>query len=243
MPTPFTHLEIAQRLLQDARLPAAIHAERGAFLLGNIAADARVHSGAARDSTHFYQYRVGIPEHPWRVMVQQYPALAHPQDPTHRVFVAGYVAHLAVDEIWSLELVGPHFARREWGGDLNHRFFMLQVLLIAMDERDFLRLDSWQGTCLESAAPRQWLPFITDSDLRHWQEFIAEQLQPGGSSKTLAILGERIGKTPAQLREMVDSAAYMQRALWQHIPKSLLDEVEAHLYTHALEQLIVYWNG
>ena len=60
MPTPFTHLEIAQRLLQDERIPMDIRGiltqEKPAFLLGSVAADGRVDLGSARQDTHFYRY-------------------------------------------------------------------------------------------------------------------------------------------------------------------------------------------
>jgi hypothetical protein len=244
MPTPFTHLEIAQRLLRDDAVPADIRAmlwsERGAFLLGNIAADARVGSGAPRDSTHFYQYRKGISEHPWRLMVQQDPALMTPANAAHRAFTAGYVAHLSVDEIWSLQMVGPHFARREWGNGLHSRFYMLHILLIYMDERDFPRIEPWQAGRLIHAVPNHWLSFLPDDDLHHWQAFIHEQIKPNGTSQTLTVLGERIGKRPEELQAFIDSPQQMQDQLWDNIPQSLLAEVEGGMYIHAREQMVTY---
>ena len=244
MPTPFTHLEIAQRLLRDEiiapEIRALLEAERGAFLLGNIAADARVNSGVEREITHFYNYRVGIPEPPWCVMVKRYPQLLAPIDSAHRAFMAGYVAHLSVDEIWSLRLVGPHFGRGEWGDGLKHRFCILQMLLIHLDERDFRRIESWQADQLGSVAPRQWLPFLPDDDLRDWQHFIGKQTRPGGKSRTLKVLGERIGMRPKECRAFIDSPQQMQTGLWDYVPPLVVAEVETSMYNHAREQMIAY---
>ncbi len=243
MPTPFTHLEIAQRLLVDEAIPAVyrdcLRAECGAFLLGNIAADARVGNGAPRGVTHFYDYGRPIVDHPWRVMTQRNPGLMQPHDAAHRAFVAGYVAHLSIDEAWSRNMVGPHFYGRDWA-DNAFRYYMLHIILIHMDERDLLRLDDWHAPNLAQAAPRDWLPFISDDDLKAWQRLIHDQIKPGGSSRTLDIFGGRIGKTARELRAFLDSPQQMQAGLWQHIAPELLAQTEVTMYQHARQQLVVY---
>lgn len=245
MPTPFTHLEIAQRLLHDAAIPQAIrrllHAETGAFLLGNVAADARVGSGAPRDHTHFYMYGQDIVEHPWRVMMRANPSLMQPHNPAHRAFIAGYVAHLTVDETWSVQMVAPHFVGREWG-DRVLRFYMLHIILIYMDERDLALIENWQAEALCSAQPESWLPFASDDDLRAWQNLIYQQIKADGASLTLEILGERISKTPGEMRAFLDSRQQMQSHLWDHIPMTILAQVEAAMYAAARDQLITYFE-
>lgn len=245
MPTPFTHLEIAQRLLCDEEIPQAtrdlLMRERGAFLLGSIAADARVGSGAPRDRTHFYAYGQNIVEHPWRVMIQKNPALMLPKTDAHRAFIAGYVAHLSVDESWSMNMVGPHFVERDWG-DRAFRFYMLHIILIYMDERDLAHLEGWQAESLHAAHPQTWLDFMTDADLAHWRDLIYWQIAPSGQSQTLLIFGNRIGKTPDDLRAFLDSPDEMQSGLWTHIPRATLAEVEAKMYVHARTQMMKFFE-
>jgi hypothetical protein len=244
MPTPFTHLEAAQRLLQDEQIPHevrdALQAECPAFLLGNIAADARTESGIKREDTHFYSYDKGITEHPWRVMMQTYPSLETAHSPAQRAFLAGYVAHLSMDEWWSLHMLGPHFGSREWA-PRPQRFLMLHIILIYMDERDYDKLQPWQQATLEAAEPNNWTPFMSDTILCDWRDFIGRQVKPG-RSETLEVLGSRVNLKPADLRAILDDPERMHRDLWQHIPLSLLAEVEADMYRHAREQLMVYWS-
>lgn len=243
MPTPFTHLEIAQRLLTDDALPPhtrdLLQAERPAFMLGSIAADARVGSGAPREHTHFYQYGFEIVTPPWRVMIERNRSLLRPQDAAHRAFVAGYVGHLAVDETWSKEMTGPHFVGREWG-DRAFRFYMLHIILIYMDERDLAQLAPWQPASLQAAQPGAWLPFMSDEDLRRWQTLIYDQIKPDGTSQTLAIFGGRISKSPEELRAFLDSPEQMHTGLWENIAPSLLAEVETAMYRYAREQILHY---
>lgn len=244
MPTPFTHLETAQRMLVDERIPANIRSvlnlQLPAFLLGNIAADARTNGDLTRESTHFYSYDRGITEHPWRVMLRQNPGLYHPTSPAHRAFVAGYVAHLTIDEIWSLEMLGPHFANHDWGSNA-FRFLMLHVLLITMDERDYKALQAWQSASLASAIPSHWLPFMNDAILTDWRDFISGQIPPAGDSQTLEVLGKRINRQPAELRAILDSPK-TQADLWANIPPDAFATVESSMYKKACEELCMYWD-
>jgi hypothetical protein len=246
MPTPFSHLAVAQRLLRDEAVSRShrrlLQEETGAFLLGSVAADARVGAGVPRENTHFYSYAQDIVVSPWRVMLQQHPALWKPHSPAHRAFVAGYVGHLAMDEIWSIEMVSPHFVEREWGGR-GFRFLMLHIILIYMDERDLALLEPWQPESLKTAAPFNWLTFISDHDLRAWQALIYDQIKPDGKSRTLEIFGDRILKSPAELRAILDSDVKMQSGLWDNIPKTVLTEVEAHMYDYARASLSEYFDA
>lgn len=247
MPTPFTHLRIAQQLLGDEALDAhhrdALSSdrdgERGAFLLGSVAADARVGAGIPRDRTHFYAYGQDIVEHPWQVMLRLNPGLRRPHDAAHRAFIAGYVAHLAVDEYWSRHMVAPHFVAREWG-DRATRFLMLHIILIVMDERDLQLLQPWQPETLKSARPARWLPFMSDYDLGLWQKMIYEQIRLGGQSETLTIFGARINRTPAEMRAILDSPATLQANLWDNISQAVMADVEEGMYAFAREQMRIY---
>ncbi len=73
------HMAFAERVIADEALPpdarAASDAHWGAFLLGNIAPDARVSSGIRRADTHFFEYTPMIAMPPITAMLAQYPAL------------------------------------------------------------------------------------------------------------------------------------------------------------------------
>jgi len=245
MPTPFTHLETAQRLLDDPYLTSAtrdlLNSERSAFLLGSIAADARVESGASRDTTHFYAYDQPITEHPWRIMVRQYPALREADDAGKRAFLAGYVAHLSIDEYWTLNMVRPYFVKREWNTPSREfRFLMLHIILSYMDARDLRLLRPWQHDCLCAAQPDGWLPFMSDTILIGWRDFIGRQIGADGSSQTLALFGYRIGRKPEELQAILDSPEQMQHGLWDNVPREDLARIESEMYAFAREQMEIF---
>ena len=242
MPTPFTHLEIAQRLLADEAIPAIererLNAERNAFLLGSVAADARVSSGLRREDTHFYAYGETIVDPPWRTMMRRFPDLQRTNSAAQRTFVAAYVALLSVDAVWTNEITDPYFAHADWLTP-HQRFIMLHGLLVTMDERDYARLCDWQRDSLLAAEPRDWLPFMTDGDLTAWRDLVGRQLPPG-ESETLTILGGRINMTPAQLQALIDSTDVMERDLWAYVPKAVESAVEEMMYADARRQMLAY---
>ncbi|MEP7292854.1 MAG: zinc dependent phospholipase C family protein [Chloroflexota bacterium] len=242
MPTPFTHLRIAQQLLSDPAIPAQhrklLNAQRGAYLLGSVVADASVLAGLKRDETHFYSFDKPMEDHPWRVMLAKYPALQAASGNEWRAFLAGYVMHLSMDEIWSLHMTGPEFADGTWA-PRPQRFVMLHILLIYMDERDKALLDPPLNEALRDAAPHCWLPFMSDEVLREWGSLIYGQVIPGGVSETLEIYGARIGKTPDELRAILDSPERMQADLWTHVTPETVARVEAQMLVHAREQMVM----
>ena len=245
MPTPFTHLKIAQDLLADNLLLPLyrdlIRRQLPAFQLGSIVADARVASGDSREVTHFFSYGVPISERPWRQMLRVHPCLQASRDEAHLAFVAGYVAHLAADEAWALKMVRPRFWGREWPGvDRHQKFFALHLILTVMDERDEALLEDWQADSLCNCRPQDWLPFMSDAVLRQWRDLVAEQIGPGGNSLTLDIFGKRLNMESAPIRAALDDPAAMNWHLWRYIPKALLADVERQCYVFTRDQLAVY---
>lgn len=245
MPTPFTHLRIAQDLLVDERLAPQyrelLTRQASAFQLGGIVADARVASGVGREVTHFYAYGRPISARPWRLMLREYESLSRAHDEAHLAFLAGYVAHLATDEAWALKMVRPQFWERDWPDvERRDKFLALHLILTVMDERDEVELEAWQAQSLARCEPDGWLPFMSDDILRGWRDLVARQIAPGGESETLAIFGRRLKREPAEIRAVLDDPALMERYLWRQVPRSQLAQVERQAYAYTRDQLAVY---
>jgi hypothetical protein len=243
MPTPFTHLVYAQRLLSDEDIPASARAliadHLPAYYLGTVAADGHFMCALRREDTHFYTYDRPMEDHPWRLMLRRFPALLKPTSADHRAFLAGYVAHLAMDEIWQKQMVHPRFVMQEWGSR-RQRFLMLNVLLVTMDERDYPNIDPGIPHHLGKAAPDHWLPFMEDEALSGWGALINRQIADGGQSETLAIIAPRVALPVDALRELLDSHERLEAELWTPIPRSALAAVEAAMYAEARTDLALF---
>jgi hypothetical protein len=241
MPTPFTHLQAAERLLNDADVPAPVRdylrQYHSAFLLGNVAADVRLPSKERAD-THFYHYNEAITERLWRVMLERYPALKQALPAAQRAFVAGYVMHLSMDEHWALAMLAPHFVQKDWP-DREEAFLMLHVVLTYMDQRDYGLLNAATRTDLLASAPQEWSPFIEDGLLVQWRDFIGKQLPPG-QSLTVQIFDERVRAVIPDYSALFVAPKALYTRLWEHIPQAVLHEIEEGMYTFARDQLVAY---
>ncbi|MBX3084374.1 MAG: hypothetical protein KF716_22245 [Anaerolineae bacterium] len=245
MPTPFMHMALAHRMNTDAVVPSdirsAIQADWGAFLLGQVAPDARVSSGLQRPQTHFFDYQPIIDPPAPQVMLTKHPELRRPRttDPSQAAFVAGYVAHLVVDEVWCMEALYPLFS--EWG-TMPMRFHMLHMLLGFLDERDYTTLPSSDYAPMHNAAPDHWLPFMTDADLIVWRDLIADQLPSVGRNLTYDILSKRIDQTPEQMADFVHNTQEMQTQLWSNVPPDKIAHVEQDMYARSRQTVIDYYT-
>ncbi|MDE2902246.1 MAG: zinc dependent phospholipase C family protein [Chloroflexota bacterium] len=105
-------MRVALAALEQApdSLRSIAHAAQPAYYAGAIAPDARVRNEAAREATHFYSFRDSST---WgtatRRLFSAYPELADPASLTQSqtAFVAGYLTHLAADEVFVVRL-GEH---------------------------------------------------------------------------------------------------------------------------------------
>ncbi|MCY3945452.1 MAG: zinc dependent phospholipase C family protein [Anaerolineaceae bacterium] len=232
MPTPFTHMAAAQRLLADPVLPESVRnrlaLELPAFLLGSIAADAtRLHAPGTREDTHFYRYDEAIDEQPWRRMLERHPVLLQPRDEAQRIFLAGYVAHLGMDEIWTREIMWPLMKGISDVNERRRRALAITLLMTRCDERDYVAIDESSVHALGLAQPRAWLPFLSDADLVTMRDLILCQLRE--RSQTLDILSRRWGLTPQDFRTTLDDPARFAAEVLSWIPERQLLQVERNM--------------
>jgi hypothetical protein len=239
------HMALAHRLRQDEQLPAALKALFGSaqhspFLFGKIAPDARLSSGLAREDTHFYRYQPIINPPPAQQMLKQYPSLGQPTTPEQAAFIAGYLGHLAMDQIWCEQVLFPRFIARYEDGTYGHKemFLRFHILVGHLDSRDRLTLPANHYDLLCAARPDAWLPFITDADLAMWRDNVASQLAPGGESRTLEILGKVAGVSAAVLANHV---AQDMAWVWACITPAQLAQAETAMYEAVRQTVIAYW--
>ncbi len=183
MPTPYQHLASAIAILEAPELPGVIkshlEAEKGAFLLGNIAGDVRYLTHQPRSETHFHEVPPSSSDAPVEKMFQSYPALADPDrlTPAQAAFVSGYLLHLTWDAHWVLEVFCPYYLDADGWSQWKDAIIHHNALRLVLDRRALAELPAHDtAVALRSACPQQWVPFIADVVLREWRDRIAHQL-------------------------------------------------------------------
>lgn len=249
MPTPFTHLLAAPALLDLSDVPPAVRAglaeDWPAFLLGNIAPDVQTISGQTREATHFFPVPLNGAPPAHQVMLACYPTLAHPQrlPGAQAAFLAGYLAHLAFDQLWLTEIFAPVFGPEQSWATFRERLYLHNALRAFVDAVDVAQLTTATGPALQAAHPERWLPFVQDTDLARWRDRVADQLRPGAVSHTVTVFAERMNADPRALAALVNSPTEMNRRVFVHVSREQLERY----YTLALSEsaLLIrdYWEG
>ncbi len=248
------HLVLAEEILRGDALPPAARRlliqHHGPFLLGNIAPDVQTVSGQMRAETHFYTIsRTPPPAHPLRedrgrlayeMLFAAHPMLARAEllPPAQAAFVAGYIAHLLLDELW-VETIFRRYFLQDWA-PWRERAFLHNVLRTWMDRRDQQRLNGNVATALRGAEPQGWLPFISDEHLRVWRNWLVEQLGPEQSVRTAEVFAQRMGVSAAEVEAVLRSPQQMEKRVFCHVSQAVLQSFHDTGYEHCVALVARY---
>ncbi len=227
MPTPVMHLVLAEEILRGDALSPAIRRlliqQRGPFLLGHTVPDVQTISGQARDETHFYTIPPTSDRPAYETLFAAHPRLARAKllPPAPAVFIAGYIAHLLLDELWLYDIFLRYFMEQEWAS-LRERLFLHNVLRTWMDGRDQQRLNGSVAVALRETKPHGWLPFVGDEHLRAWRDWLVEQLGPAHTVQTAEIFARRMGVPVAEVEAVLRSPQQMEERVFSHVPRAAL---------------------
>ena len=192
MPNLPVHIELAHRAAR--RLAHPVLADNlGYFLLGSTSPDIRVITRRSREEYHFvpldfHKVGAGI-----EGMFRSHPGLASAgsHEPATQAFIAGYMTHLVVDEMWITGMYRSYFGNKE--------VFEDQVVGNVMDRALQLELDrrAWDAAganrpSLESACDGVELDFISRETLHEWRLWVLGTLERGFSWERLRFMARRI---------------------------------------------------
>jgi len=249
MPTPIQHLVMADDILAEEALPLCVRerlaAQRGAFLLGTIAPDAQTVSGQPREATHFFTLPPTNTRPAHEVMLAEHPQLARANQlpPAQAAFIAGYIQHLTLDELWIERVFGPHFGMGAEWGTFRERLLIHNVLRTWLDQRDGVRLNGSASEALLQVEPRGWLPFVSDAHLRAWRDEIALQLRPGAPIHTLEVFAARLKVPPAEFRRILESPDEMQRRVFARLSPGSVARFYADALQVSVRRIADYMGG
>jgi hypothetical protein len=256
MPTPFTHLYVAQRLLdrfedsadtcqERARVSAVLRRCWPAFCLGSVAPDVQEQAGLSREATHFYTLPPESDADGVANLLARYPDLAGDRchSDEQAAFVAGYLTHLQLDLLWFRKILLPHFVAAPDLGEIEARVLLHNLTLIVLDQRHRTQLPPVMGTTLHLTQPDRWLPFVGDEHLVAWRDHLAGQLVAGATSETVAIYAQRMSIPAADLQENVNDVQWLQTNLLARVPVTTIEAQLDSSVDQCLALVESYWRA
>lgn len=177
MPPLTVHTAIAKQVAERLRI-ALLDDQRGNLYLGSTAPDIRVITRWERERTHFFDIHRFEDQNSVERLLEAHPSLAEPSSLREETvgFIAGYITHLVMDEMWINQVYRPFFGERSpLGGDMRANV-MDRALQFSMDaerrhDRDLMvHIMNEVATCdldLE-------IDFIDRDTLRQWHSFVVK---------------------------------------------------------------------
>lgn len=250
VPTPFNHIVLAERVLIAPGLPQGIRgrlrSQRPAFLLGNTAPDLGSLTDHGRAETHFFRVPM-LDRRPAHLrMLKRHPQLARPDqlDPAQAAFIAGYLAHLWLDQLWIRSLFEPLFGTQaQDGGSFHDRLIAHNLLRAHLDRLDRRHLPPGLADDLTEARPDGWLPFAADRQIADWRDHLAEQLQPDGAARTTEVFADRLGIKAERFASLLNASEEMDRLVFRRLPPDLVDHYWHQGLAHTVELTQHYYLG
>ena len=192
MPNPPTHMDLAQEAAARLGHPT-LDAYMGHFLLGSTSPDARSLARRGREEYHFAPLSFESVGAGVAGLFNAHPRLRSAPDggdPT-RAFVAGYVSHLVLDEVWIVEMFRACFG--------NPEIFEDEARGLVFDRAMQLELDRLAEPAMASALPlvaeatkAVGMGFIPSETLEEWRGFVTELIGKSFSWDRLRFMAGRI---------------------------------------------------
>ncbi len=154
--------------------------ERGNLYLGSTAPDIRVITRWERGRTHFFDLSNLDEQSGVAGLLKAYPRLREPGrlSASTVAFIAGYVTHLVMDELWINTIYRPFFGERSpLGGDLRANI-MDRAIQFSLDRQKRIDRDLMAHVLDEVARSDLALEIdlIDAETLRRWKEVILDMV-------------------------------------------------------------------
>jgi hypothetical protein len=213
--------ELADRLRHKS-----LEADLGAYYLGSTTPDIRVITRWERVRTHFFDLTEFGHQDGVAAFFGEHPELADPSclNASTRSFVAGYVAHLVMDEVWIEDIYRPFFGERSTlGGDARANV-LDRVLQYELDRQERTKREIMEDVRRELAASALEIQvaFIDAETLRRWRDISVEVAAHAPDWASFRYLAGRYLRaygvgTPEALEEFIKGVPEMLSETVQHV--------------------------
>ena len=225
MPPLSLHMGIAKELADSLR-HKSLAADLGAYYLGSTTPDIRVITRWERERTHFFDLNELGHQDGVAALFREHPELADPSclNASTRCFVAGYVSHLVMDEVWIEDVYRPFFGEQSsWGGDARANV-LDRVLQYELDRQERTKREIMEDVRRELAASALEIQvgFIDAESLRRWRDISVEVAAHAPDWASFRYLAGRYLKaygigTPEALEEFIKGVPEMLSETVQHV--------------------------
>ena len=231
MPQLGSHLHSAY-VVANRLGSSVIEADRGAFFLGSTSPDIRVITRGDRSDTHFFDLDHYEAQDSVKRMFSEHPDLRFQadMDTTAASFMAGYITHLVLDELFISEIYRPYFGLQSSNGGSRYANLLDRALQYQMDliDRQHGSEMSEIVSALSIYIRLPSVPFIAPQALEEWLAVSLDvAAQPANYSRFEKMILRHMQN--AELTDDVISSLLED-------PQNLITEASSHIESATLSQ-------
>lgn len=194
MPNLPAHIDLAHQAAKKLHHPL-IDSNIAYFLFGSTSPDIRVITRKDREEYHFSSLDfedvgVGVAG-----LFKAHPDLkfAAIRNEETQAFVAGYITHLIVDELWITTMYRPYFGNAEVFSDRSLGNVMDRAMQLELDRQALQAVTSSRGL-LEPDTDNIDIRFIPTETLADWRKWVLTVVDRGFSWDRLRFMARRIAR-------------------------------------------------
>ena len=239
MPHLAFHMSVAREManLMGNRL---IDADRGAFYLGSTGPDMRILSRADRMSSHYFDLDCLEHQSSTESFFRAHGDLGDPSklDDTTAAFVAGYLTHLVIDEVWITDIYRPFFGPESALGGEARANVMDRVLQYEMDlqrRRDRPAMEEIREQLL-ATNPSVRVDFVESEMVVRWCEVVVDMVSRPPD-------WGRFGRTASRFLAVAGVSTEGEFEEFMRTLPSLLEETKAHVGSEHMEAFLANANA
>lgn len=247
MPSLGSHMGAA-RILAGRLAHRDIDADRGSYYLGATAPDIRVLTRVDRSKYHFFDLERLESQDSVARLLEEYPrlGLASELDAPTRAFMAGYLTHLVMDEIYIERMYREFFGERSGLAGDPRGNVLDRVLQYEMDrrQREDLTAMAEIKEVLAHTTVQADVEFIAAETLGRWREVVEDMAgQPPTWDRFPQMMDRhlaRIGYSEAEIEEFRVSVPGLLAETLDHVTEPRVREFLDLAMDRSLERLREY---
>ncbi len=140
--------------------------------------------------------------------------------------------------VWVQKIFFPIFGPFAGWQTMKQRLYLHNALRSYLDYELLPRLPGKLGQVLGEALPDNWLPFVEDSYLRDWRDFVSRQLLPGASVHTVEVFAARQGISPEEYYRLIQSEDRLEQEIFKRLPRQALVDYKQQVLDDSVALLI-----
>jgi hypothetical protein len=248
MPSLALHTVIAKEVADRLR-HRVLEEERGNLYLGSTAPDIHVITRWERGRTHFFDLSNFGEQSGVASLFDAYPRLREPGDlsAATAAFVAGYVTHLVMDELWINTIYRPFFGERSpLGGDVRANI-KDRVLQFSLDRRERIDRELMAHVLNEIARSNLVLDIelVDGETLGRWKEIILDVVNHPPDWERFRYIASRHLRaagieSPEQFQEFLQSLPDLVDETLRYLGENRVREFMAHSREESVEAVKEY---